>query len=108
MHRMIIELTFAWKVARDDESGFWIGSCTPLQLAAQGETWQELVATIGAITDDYFHDALVDGSLDALILSLGADAKVFGATKAPREHVRLDVALGAIQRVGSPAELENV
>lgn len=59
------------KCYAENESGNWVAVCIDLNLAAQGQTFEETKVKLEAMIDEYIHDALVgeDKAFAAQLLS---------------------------------------
>ena len=55
-----------WEVFRGP-SGAWVGVCDALGLTAQGDTWDDLVATLGPSVQMLFEDLLESHELDSYL-----------------------------------------
>ena len=60
-----------WQVARNRETGFWIGVCHPLNLNASGDTWREFTESASEAMSLLFEDLLRTGELDAFLYQHG-------------------------------------
>jgi hypothetical protein len=62
-----IEAKILWQVARDPDSGEWVGVCQMLNLNAIGDTWAEMMEcaneAMGLLMDNLFQT----GELDAFL-----------------------------------------
>jgi predicted RNase H-like HicB family nuclease len=63
-----------WRAWRDRKSQYWVAVSDALGLAAQGETWSDLVSSIEEIQRLTFRDLLGEGQLEAYLRDHGLRA----------------------------------
>lgn len=65
------ESSVPWKVARDPESGTWIGVCDALNLNAVGDTWIEFAQCASEAMELLFQDLFESGELEGFFRENG-------------------------------------
>jgi hypothetical protein len=70
-----IESTVQWQVTRSDASGRWIGVCTPMNLAMEADSLDELSDVIKESIHLLLIDLLEDDELDRFLRERGWKAR---------------------------------
>lgn len=84
-----IEANITWKVARDPDSGDWVGVCDALNLNAIGDTWADFQECANEAIELLFQDLFREGELDQFLLEHGW--RPMTALPEPGRNVRFDV-----------------
>lgn len=92
-----IDANINWQAFRGP-SGAWVGVCDALGLTAQGDTWDELVATLGPSVQMLLEDLLESHELDRYLRDRG-----WTADHLPQaEHVHFDLPFN-LTKVDAPS-----
>ena len=91
-----VQANVAWSVARDPQSGLWVGVCEPLGLNAIGETWIEFQQCAAEALGLLLVDLFEAGELDQFLRERGWSAQT---PLPPRgKRVRFDVPFKVVER----------
>lgn len=66
-----IDAYVPWHVARDPDSGRWIGVCPALRINVLGDTWKEFQNYANEAVEGLFGDLYEDGELEAFLDARG-------------------------------------
>ena len=64
---MRIDAQIPWRIDRA-EGERWVGTCDPLDLTVESETWAELMEDIALTLDAMLRDLLANNELDRFLL----------------------------------------
>lgn len=87
--RLELETRLTWKVTQTP-NGNWVGICPALKLTLQGETFQDLQASIGEGLQLFFEEMLETGELEEFLRRNNWRPQT-PIRSLPRENVRFDV-----------------
>lgn len=97
-----------WTAFLDPETERWIGTCPPLGLAAEGETWQELTTDAYAAMELLLRHLMTTGELESFLRDNGWHCERPIPQGVPPQEVTFDIPAWIIptaappeQRVGS-------
>ena len=85
-----IKAQLTWVVAQDKRSHFWVGTCPPLQLVAQGQTYTELVEAINECLQALFSELMETGDLEDFLREHNWQPTTALPNK-PNSRVRFDI-----------------
>ena len=86
-----VEANLTWRVARDAQSGMFVGVCHELNLNALGETWLEFQEVANDAVTTLFLDLFEDNELDGFLSENGWRAEQLPPGRAPEFDVPFNI-----------------
>jgi len=86
-----VQANVQWKCVRTRDGLHWVGSCDPLGLTVQSETYGELLDTIASTLDAILRDLLASNELDQFLRDKGWQVLSRDLIQGRPADVRFDV-----------------